>query len=35
MLIFFSVTKRSLQLSDDEDDNLKKTKNPDDLSALE
>lgn len=29
------TTKRSLKLSDDEDDNFKKTKNPDELSALD
>lgn len=37
MYIFFifSLTKRTLELSDDEDDSLKKSKNPDELSALE
>lgn len=35
LFLIFSTIKRTLQLSDDEDENLKKSKIPDDLSTLE
>lgn len=35
VFLIYSPIKRTLELSDDEDDSLKKSKNPDELSTLE